>query len=169
VKVKYTPLNAPFIGKGWWTWPLHSLNNECLLEVVSECGLKLQEDLAHLSTHNIERSTSNPQLLWNECKKDFTMIAKKHMRDSYYKISTHIEHLKKDHKQLTDHLNFRVDNNLQFYKAILANELDHLVKVKACQNCDLFKVWMTDHREKLGRIWSSLSKASKPHDLIYHL
>ena len=169
VKVKYAPLDAPFIGKGQWTWPLHSLNNKRLLEAVSERGLKLQEDLACLSTHNIERSTSNPQLLWNKCKKDFSMIAKKHMRDSYHKISTRIKHLEKDRKQLTEHPNFEVDNDLRVREAILANELDHLGKAKACQHHDLFKARMTDHGEKLGGIWTNLSKASKPQDLIYCL
>jgi hypothetical protein len=139
VKVKYAPFNAPFIGKGWWTWPLHSLNNEHLLNAVSECGLKLQEDLVCLSTHNIDRSTSNPQLLWNECKKDFSMIAKKHMRESYHKISTCIDLLEKDRKQLMKHPNFNIDNDLRTRKAILANELDHLRKVKAHQRRDLFK------------------------------
>ena len=169
VKVKYAPLDAPFIGKGRWTWPLHSLNNERLLVALSERGLKLHEDLVHLSTHYVDRSTSNPQLLWNECKKDFRMIAKQHMRDSYHKISTRLERLEKDRKQLTEHPDFEADNDLRVRKAILANELDHLGKVKARQNRDLFKARMTDHGEKLGGIWSSLSKASKPRDLIYHL
>ena len=91
------------------------------------------------------------------------------MRDSYHKISTHIELLKKDRKQLIENLDFRIDNNLQVREAILANELNHLVKVKACQHHNLFKARITDHGEKLGEIWSSLSKASKPQDLIYHL
>ena len=131
VKVKYAPLDAPLIGKGRWTWPLHSLSNPHLLEAVSEHGLKLQEDLAHLSTHNVERSTSNPQLLWNECKKDFSLIAKKHMRESYHKISTCIDLLEKDRKQLTRHPNFDTDNDLRTREAILANELDHLRKIKS--------------------------------------
>ena len=169
VKVKYAPLDAPFIGKGRWTWPLHSLNNARLLEALSERGLKLQEDLDHLSTHNVDRSISNPQLLWNECKKDFRTIAKQHMRDSYHKISTRIDLLEKDRKQLTEHPDFEADNDLRVREAILANELDHLHKVKARQHRDLFKARMTDHGEKLGGIWSTLSKASKPRDLIYRL
>ena len=36
VKVKYAPLDTPFIGKGWWMWPLHSLNNKHLLEALNE-------------------------------------------------------------------------------------------------------------------------------------
>ena len=36
VKVKYAPKDAPYIGKGRWTWPLHLLGNDNLLDVVSE-------------------------------------------------------------------------------------------------------------------------------------
>ena len=163
-KVKYAPLDAPFIGKGRWTWPLHSLNNVHLLEAVSERGLKLQEDLDHLSTHDIKRSTSNPQLLWSECKKDFGLIAKKYMRESYHKISTCIDLLKKDRKQLTMLPDFDADNDLRTREAILANELDHLRKVKAHQRRDLFKAWLTDHGEKLGGVWSRLSAKPRNHE-----
>jgi len=168
-KVKYAPNDAPFIGKGRWTWPLHSLNNERLLEAVSVRGTKFEEDLDYLKTHNIERSISNPQLLWNECKKDFSIIAKKHVRSSYHKISSRIEHLEKDRKQLTEHPDFDESNDMRTREAFLANELEHLEKVQARQHRDLFKARMTDHGEKLGGIWSSLSKESKPRDLIYRL
>ena len=96
VKVKYTPADASFIGKRWWTWPLHMLDNDQLLEAVSEWGIKLQEDLNHLRSHNTERTTSNPQLLWKDFKKDISMIAKKHTCNSYHKLGSHINHLEKD-------------------------------------------------------------------------
>ena len=168
-KVKYAPNNAPFIGKGRWTWPLHSLNNEHLLEAVSEQGMKLQADLDHLKTNNTERSTSTPQLLWNKCKKDFATIAKKHVRNSYHKISSRIERLERDRKQLTENLDFNESNDMRVREAFLADELEHLEKVRARQHRDIFKARLTDHGEKLGGIWTSLSKESKPRDLIYRL
>lgn len=169
VKVKFAPKDAPFIGKGRWTWPLHSLNNEHLLEAVSERGVKLQDDLNHLKSHNTERSISNPLSLWEEFKKDLSAIAKKHLRGSYNKISTCIKQLEKDHKELTEHPDFNDNNDLRMHEAFLANELEHLEKVKTRQHRDLFKARMTDHGEKLGGIWSSLSKECKPRDLIYCL
>jgi len=169
VKVRYAPNDAPFIGKGRWTWPLHALNNERLLEAVSERGIKFEEDLDNLKTQNTERSISNSQTLWNKCKKDFATIAKKHMRNSHHKLSSRIECLEKDRKQLTEHPDFEESNDMRVREAFLANKLEHLEKVKARQHRDLFKARMTDHGEKLGGIWSSLSKESKPRDLIYRL
>jgi exonuclease III len=82
--VKFAPNDAPFIGKGRWTWPLHTLGNDSLLEAISNCGTHLQSDLNNLRIHNTERSTSNPQLLWKEFKQDICEIAKKHSRNSYH-------------------------------------------------------------------------------------
>ena len=58
---------------------------------------------------------------------------------------------------------------MRVHKAFLANKLEHLEKVKARQHCNLFKAHMTDHGEKLGGVWSSLSKESKLQDQIYCL
>ena len=58
---------------------------------------------------------------------------------------------------------------MRVHKAFLADELEHLEKVRAHQHRNIFKARLTDHGEKLGGIWTSLSKESKPQDLIYRL
>jgi exonuclease III len=48
VKVKYAPHEAPFIGRGRWTWPLDALKDDHLINTIIDCGIRLQEDLDKL-------------------------------------------------------------------------------------------------------------------------
>ena len=169
VGVKYAPNDAPSIGKGRWTWPLHTLSDEKLLEAVNERSMRLQDDIDHLELNTIERSTSNPQLLWHEYKRDIAAIAKSHTRNSYHKIGSRIKRLEMDRKSLTDNPNFQEDSAMILHEAFLTSELEHLERVKARQRRDVFRARLTDHGEKLGGVWSALSKESKPRDLIYRL
>jgi len=169
VKVKFAPRDAPYVGKGCWTWPLHSLTDGCLLNLISERGIQLQSDLDGLRTNSTDRSISNPQRLWENFKLDIQQIAKKHSCKSFHKISTRIALIKKDRKQLTDCPDFNENDDLRFQEALLASELEHLEKVRARQSRDILTAWIIDHDENLGGIRSTLSKTPKPHDLIYRL
>jgi hypothetical protein len=55
IKVKYTLHDAPFIGKGRWTWPLYLLENDHLMDKVSQRGLKLSADISRLQTEQTDR------------------------------------------------------------------------------------------------------------------
>ena len=169
VKVKFAPKDAPFIGKGRWTWPLHTLTDDNLLNLISVRGIQLQVFLNDLKSNETDRSVSNLQHLWEEFKGDIQCIAKKHSNKSYHKLSTCIALLEKDHKQLTEHPDFDENNNLRYQEAFLASELEHLEKVRTHQSRNIFNARVIDHDENLGGIRSALSKTSKPHDLIYCL
>jgi hypothetical protein len=131
VSVKYVPNNAPFIGKGRWTWLLYTLGNVKLLESVNERSLKLQDDIDRLESNPVERSISNPQLLWHKYKQDIVAIAKIHTRTSLYKLGLRIKHLENDHKSLTENPNFKEDSTMISHEAFLTDELEHLERVKA--------------------------------------
>ena len=128
-----------------------------------------KNDIEHLESNNIERSTPNPQLLWSEFKKDISAITKNHTRNAHHRLSSRITHLDADCQQLTEHPNFGEDNELRRSEAILVGEIEHLEQVKASQHQKIFKAYLMDHGEKLGRVWSALSKESKPWDLTYRL
>ena len=96
VKVKFTPKDAPYIGKGRWTWPLHLLTDDNLLNQISIRGIQLLQNLDDLITNNTDRQISNPQRLWEDFKSDIKHIVKKHSCKSFYKVSTCIDLLEKD-------------------------------------------------------------------------
>ena len=63
VTVKFAPKNAPYIGKGRWTWPLNVLKDKKIMEWVEKKGLKLQDKLKTLEASPYERmETNNPQM-----------------------------------------------------------------------------------------------------------
>src|SRR5258708_8358575 len=45
VSVKYAPLDAPYIGKGRWTWNIALLQKTNLTDKIVEKGIRLQADL----------------------------------------------------------------------------------------------------------------------------
>jgi hypothetical protein len=75
VSVKYTPKDAPYLGKGWWTWYLPLLQNRSLVDDIIERGMKLQSDLERLSSENAQWESANPQLLWKDFKDDIKRLA----------------------------------------------------------------------------------------------
>ena len=78
VSVKYAPKDAPFIGKGRWTLPLQTINDESLIDKVAKRGMIIQEKLDQLERGETNRNENNPQILWDEFKTDIQKIAKNH-------------------------------------------------------------------------------------------
>jgi hypothetical protein len=58
---------------------------------------------------------------------------------------------------------------LQTEEALLANEIAHLERLRAKTHKEIFQVKRNNHGEKLGGIWSAISKKKKPRDPIYRL
>src|ERR1700761_5981345 len=58
VTAKYTPKDAPYIGKGRWTWPLMALNDKKLIKEIVKEGINLQTKIENLKTNPESRSAS---------------------------------------------------------------------------------------------------------------
>jgi exonuclease III len=97
VSVKYTPREAPYIGKGRWTWPLDALNNDKLMDSIADQGTQLEKDFDTFTNEPTDRASSNPQLLWGTFKDNIKRIAKEHTHHSHLKKSAQIKRLKSNH------------------------------------------------------------------------
>jgi len=166
VTVKYAPKDAPSLGKGRWTWPLYSLKDERLIKLIINRGIELQSDLDDWTSLLTDWDILNPQCLWKAFKDDIRKIAKKHIRESYHRITTCINNLEKNRKTLTESPDLDNNNAIRWNEAILANEITHLENLQARQKCDTLKAQLINHGEKLGGIWSAMSKENRPRDLI---
>ena len=167
--VKFAPLDTPYIGKGRWTWNITTLENSNLTRAVVDRGHSLQSDIANVKETLTDRNTTNPQLLWNQFKDDIKTIAKNHNRDSYHKITSRTMRLEKDLRDIAHHPDFDTNVTMRTTEAILAQELEHLTKIRAREKKDKIKAEIALHGEKLGGIWSALNKENKPRDPIYRL
>ncbi len=77
-------------------WPLYSLKDEQLLKLIINRGIELQRDLNDWTSHPTNRDVLNPQHLWKAFKDNIRKIVKKHTQESYHRITTCINNLKKD-------------------------------------------------------------------------
>ena len=170
VTVKYAPQGAPYIGKGRWTWPLHSLKDRELMDWVESRGKRLQTDLNRLKMSPNERSvTDNPQTQWKSFKIDITKYIAYEAKMKHYKAQTKRRKLKKDREDILEKTDLDENEDLQWQEAILANEIEHLEKITSYNNRERLKAKISWHGEKLGGTWSNLSKPRKPRDVIMRL
>jgi exonuclease III len=109
VAVKYTPKDAPEIGKGRWTLPIRMLDNAKLIKTIIDRGIRLQHDLEDTQNRWVDRRLTNPQWLWQDFKRDIKAIAKAQIKAMYYKINTHTWLLEKDIKTLANAPNTDTD------------------------------------------------------------
>ena len=100
VLAKYAPAEAPYIGKGRWTWQIPSLENKDLMKAVVDRGKRLQEDISQAQRAGTDRRMANPQTLWKQFKDDIREIAKKHNKESRAKTSKRMTLIREDMNQL---------------------------------------------------------------------
>ena len=169
VKTKYAPRNAPHIGHGRWTWPTASLQNDKLMTRIINRGIQLQNDIERNSRESTDRNTSNTQTLWHKFKNDIKMMAKENTAIARYKINSKITAIENDIKELDAHPDFDTNEELRSTEAWLGHELAHLHNINARTQRETLHAKIADHGERLGGIWSTISKESKPRDLIRRL
>jgi hypothetical protein len=164
VAVKYAPKDAPEIGKGRWTLPLHLTSDNKFLESVTKSGLILQRDLQRLQETPTNREDSNPQLLWKDFKENIKMLAKHAMENKEYKLDSHIKALRKDISNLNNNPQADTNNDIRANEALPSKKLKSLENRRARNQKDKLCVNIANHGETLGGIWSILSKEKKLRD-----
>ena len=169
VLAKYAPAEAPFIGKGRWTWQIPSLEDKKLTKSVVERGMQLQTELTQIMIENPAREISNPQLLWKLFKDDIRQLATKHNKKSRSKVAKRIELIKKDMTELTNHPNLDDDDSIRLSEALLASEVGHLERLQARDHKDETRTVLAYQGEVLGGAWSAINKERKPRDILYRL
>ena len=170
VTVKYAPKKAPHIGKGRWTLPLRMRKDKESLEWLENRGRSLQEKLEHLQQNPEERSpANNPQTLWWNFKVDIAKWANYEVKIKHYKSLTRIKNLKKDREEILERPDLEENTEMQWHEAILADQIEYMEKVVSLNNRERMKAKIALHGEKLGGLWSKLSKTKKPRDMIFRL
>ncbi|KAG2741209.1 DNase I-like protein, partial [Suillus brevipes Sb2] len=107
VLVRFVPQNAPFIGKGRWTWPMSLMNDKNLFEKISNLGIAAQQEITHQREHRTE--LSNPQKTWKDFKANINNEAKKTAKEHLHKIKQRTKQLEDDIKRTLD--NGDIDTN----------------------------------------------------------
>ncbi|KAH9971886.1 hypothetical protein BJV74DRAFT_751997, partial [Russula compacta] len=77
VTVKLALKDTPTIGQGQWTCPIKAVNDQETLKLISETGMKVQEEIENAANTPTAIRTKSPQILWSEFKKDIKKIVRK--------------------------------------------------------------------------------------------
>jgi len=126
-------------------------------------------DLNNCPNNRATRDSVNPQILWENFKKDITKLAKETSKTTFHKLNSHIKKIEKDLLSIFASPDFDANEDVSANTAFLANELEHLEKVKARNQRNKLHANLVNHREKIGGSWSALSKERKPRDIIHRL
>ena len=169
VTVKYAPKSAPHIGSGRWTWPIPALKNDDLMTSITARGIQLQNDIEKTKREDVNWNISNPQLLWQSFKEDISLVAKQTTKEMHYKINSRINALIKDLKEISSHPDLDTNDQLRTSEAMIAEEITYLTRINAQTKKETLHAQLAEHGEKLGGIWSAISKENKPRDLIRRL
>ncbi|KAG1799824.1 Endonuclease/exonuclease/phosphatase [Suillus plorans] len=94
VSVRHAPVNAPYIGKGRWTWPTSLLHDKKLIKTISTLGKLTQQKILYPQYPRHE--TENPQYFWESFKNQISQEARKAAKEHLNKIRSHIERLESD-------------------------------------------------------------------------
>ena len=146
--------------------PLYLLRNNTFIEKTVARGIKLQENLEE---QNPEESLGNPQQLWDSFKFNIQEIAKDILGSTHHRINTRIRRLEEDRDALANDPNADMDDSICASEAIIVEQLEHLEKKMAGNKRDRLSAELALHGEKLGGIWSAISKEKKPRDTIRRL
>jgi hypothetical protein len=119
ISVRIAPTDAPYIGKGQWTWPITAINDRKLMTEIEKRRWKLQEDIANLD--GTRQPKSNPQTLWEAFKNDITEQAKEITRTSHHKRASRIKTLNNMRKEILDNPAFDENEDLRWEEAIITD------------------------------------------------
>jgi hypothetical protein len=169
VTLKFAPKDAPLIGNGRWTWYLPALESTHIINKIIDKGKELVAELDSLEREPANQDARHPQSLWDNFKVDIKEIARTEADKSKYKAAQKIKNLEKDRKEITADPTFDQNENARAQEIYLASEIKHLKRKDAQGKREDTKANIIHHGEKLGGIWSAISKDRKPRDLINRL
>jgi hypothetical protein len=100
--MRYAPNDAPYTGKGRWTWPIAQIEDPKTIKKIINRGIQLQDQINDLKNEGTDRDINNPQLLWETFKNEIKKIAKHENRKTYHKMTSKIRNIEKDRAELVE-------------------------------------------------------------------
>ncbi|KAG1732699.1 Endonuclease/exonuclease/phosphatase, partial [Suillus occidentalis] len=155
VMVCFATTKTPFIGQGRWSWPLSLINNQKLINKISELGRITQQKI--ISQHEIRDETSNPQRYWEDLKTQIRQEAQITAKEHLYKIRQRTKKLEDDLKATSERDDIDTNELTRRHKAWLESEINHLEK-KQHKNIQLHSQarWATEG-ETISKYWSKVN------------
>jgi len=169
VTVRYAPKDAPFIGTGRWTAPLHTLKDEKLMKRINDKGVKLQAELTRIRVERIDREEENPQTLWETFKQEVKLAIKETEKKCHHKLTSRIKAIEKDIRDINNAPDDETNEERCTQEAFLTSQLKQLKKKNAKRRSETLRAKLAEHGEAMGGIWSAMGREKKPRNPIFRL
>ncbi|KAI0265902.1 Endonuclease/exonuclease/phosphatase [Gloeopeniophorella convolvens] len=131
VALQYAPLDAPYIGKGRWTWPAQMLESAELIDNIVESGIKMQSEMSKHQNPVARTNDKNPQLLWESFKSEITTMCKKEAKLTLNKRASKRATLAKAIQSIHQLPDFATNDSLKADEADCHSEQSLLQKANA--------------------------------------
>jgi ribonuclease HI/exonuclease III len=164
--------SIPFIGRGRWSMPLYLVDDKALQEEVRTLAVDLQREL---ETNRGARSESaNPQLLYKHFKGRMIQAIRTRAKRRVPKVKKIRKQLDHDFEQLTKELS-KPDLSQEQISLLTIDLHDKMQEMSTLekritvdQNLNS-KVRYLVEGEKMTKYWTTLTKVTKPQDIIHCL
>ena len=167
--MKYAPKDAPLIGHGRWTWPLHAINDDCLLEEIANKGLAAQREIEKEINRPLNERNLSPQTIWNDFKTELQRTTKRAYKSEKCRTDAKIKSLEKDIKSITNRRGMEENKQSREELVFLESEHKHIHKANAKNQKNTTRAQIAHHGERPGGIWATINSEKKPRDLIPRL
>lgn len=131
ISVRYAPREAPYIGTGRWTAPLHLLKNEKLIEKINAKGVELQTEMTRARLERTDRKETNPQTQWETFKQEIKKTIKEVEKELHHKLTSKMNALEKDIKETNNAPDGETNEERRSQAAFLTSQLKQLKKKNA--------------------------------------
>ena len=169
VTANLTAANAPEIGRGRWTMPLHLLLDHTFLTDAARIG---ERELRRAREHAKEAKrteANNPQTALKSFKNAVKELAQRKMKQRIPKLRMEIARLTILRDEIQGKHGFEKDVEAQNDAVILQ---ERIVKLESRRHCQTQLATATHYdlnAEKVSKYWSAVNREKKPRDLFFAL
>lgn len=161
--------NAPYVGRGRWTMPLHLLSDDRFLQKLADLGKRTMTELRKLAQTEVRNPAYTVQHAHSAFKQAVQDMARQHMKVTAPKLAAEI-------RRLTEHLHdIETDDSypsstaLCHTAAAISNRILDLERKRYAAAKLSTTTRYILNAEKVTKYWSMINKDRKPRDVIHAL
>ncbi|TFY56439.1 hypothetical protein EVJ58_g7641 [Rhodofomes roseus] len=169
VLAKISTAQAPYVGKGRWSIPLHLMNDINFQREAKIMGNRALTKAKRYTDNGDRDAHNNPQLVLSEYKKNIVTLARNIMKKKAPKLDAAIKKLTTDINRIQSLPSYTEDPLLLTEADVLLDRIIQLERKRYQHIREATTARYALNAEAISKYWSSINKEKKPRDIIYSL
>ena len=169
VSVKLSDLQAPYIGKGRWTLPVHLIGDPVFMKKVDEMGQAAVKEAKETGQCGERSDQSNPQRAYVRFKGSICQYAKQRLKEKIPKIDITLRNLNASLISIEGNPQYLHDQDLQTEAAHIQTQIGEILRKRHSSERNFITARYLANAERPTAYWSQINKDPKPRDLFYSL